>query len=175
MLALGLSSKREITRIAVRVRAAMAAQTMEQGRYLGGRPPYGYRLADAGPHTNKAHAAWGRRAHRLEPDPVTAPVVRWMFTQHPQPSRQEPDQRGQECAVGPSPAGAGDRRAAARRPRAVARATPRSCKPTTRPSRTSRHILDDERDAHRATVTDTQQIRRKPVLGGLINEYTRAS
>jgi hypothetical protein len=59
----------------------MAAQTREQGRYLGGRPPYGYRLADAGPHPNKAHAAWGRRAHRLEPDPVTAPMVRWMFAQ----------------------------------------------------------------------------------------------
>ena len=53
----------------------MAVQTREQGRYLGGRPPYGYRLADAGPHPNKAHAAWGRRAHKLEPDPVTAPVV----------------------------------------------------------------------------------------------------
>ena len=79
MLALGLSSKREITRTRVRVRTAMAAQTREQGRYLGGRPPYGYRLADAGPHPNKAHAAWGRRAHRLEPDPVTAPVVSWMF------------------------------------------------------------------------------------------------
>ena len=75
MVALGLSSKREITRTRVRVRTAMAAQTLEQGRYLGGRPPYGYRLADAGPHPNKAHAAWGRRAHRLEPDPVTAPVV----------------------------------------------------------------------------------------------------
>jgi hypothetical protein len=59
----------------------MAAQTREQGRYLGGRPPYGYRLADAGPHPNKAHAAWGRRAHRLEPDPVTAPAVSWMFAQ----------------------------------------------------------------------------------------------
>jgi DNA invertase Pin-like site-specific DNA recombinase len=79
MLALGLSSKREIIR--TRVRTAMAAQTLEQGRYLGGRPPYGYRLADAGPHPNKAHAAWGRRAHRLEPDPVTAPVVSWMFAQ----------------------------------------------------------------------------------------------
>jgi DNA invertase Pin-like site-specific DNA recombinase len=79
MLALGLSSKREITRTRIRVRTAMAAQTREQGRYLGGRPPYGYRLADAGPHPNKAHAAWGRRAHRLEPDPVTSPVVRWMF------------------------------------------------------------------------------------------------
>ena len=81
MLALGLSSKREITRTRIRVRTAMAAQTREQGRYLGGRPPCGYRLADAGSHPNKAHAAWGRRAHRLEPDPVTAPVVRWMFAQ----------------------------------------------------------------------------------------------
>jgi site-specific DNA recombinase len=43
MLALGLSSKREITRTRVRVRTAMASQTLEQGRYLGGRPPYGYR------------------------------------------------------------------------------------------------------------------------------------
>ena len=59
----------------------MAVQTREQGRYLGGRPPYGYRLGDAGPHPNKAHAAWGRRAHRLEPDPETAHVVRWMFAQ----------------------------------------------------------------------------------------------
>jgi hypothetical protein len=81
MLALGLSSKREITRTRVRVRTAMATQTLEQGRYLGGRPPYGYRLADAGPHPNKAHAAWGRRAHKLEPDPDTAPVVAWMFAQ----------------------------------------------------------------------------------------------
>ena len=81
MLALGLSSKREITRTRIRVRTAMAVQTREQGRYLGGRPPYGYRLGDAGPHPNKAHAAWGRRAHRLEPDPVTAPVVQWMFGQ----------------------------------------------------------------------------------------------
>src|SRR5215472_12547382 len=81
MLALGLSSKREITRTRIRVRTAMAAQARDQGRYLGGRPPYGYRLADAGPHPNKAHAAWGRRAHRLEPDPLTAPIVRWMFAQ----------------------------------------------------------------------------------------------
>jgi hypothetical protein len=64
MLALGPSSKREIARTRIGVRTAMAAQTREQGRYLGGRPPYGYRLGDAGPHPNKAHAAWGRRAHR---------------------------------------------------------------------------------------------------------------
>jgi DNA invertase Pin-like site-specific DNA recombinase len=79
MLALGLSSRREIARTRIRVRTAMATQTREQGRYLGGQPPSGYQLADAGPHPNKVHASWGRRAHRLEPDPVTAPVVRWIF------------------------------------------------------------------------------------------------
>jgi site-specific DNA recombinase len=62
MTGLGLSSKREITRTSIRVRTAMMVQTRDQGRYLGGRPPYGYRLVDAGPHPNKAHAAWGRRA-----------------------------------------------------------------------------------------------------------------
>jgi hypothetical protein len=81
MTALGLSSKREIMRTSIRVRTAMATQTREQGRYLGGRPPYGYRLADAGPHPNKVHASWGRRARRLEPDPGTAHVVRWIFAQ----------------------------------------------------------------------------------------------
>ena len=79
MTHLGLSSKREVTRTSIQVRTAMAVQVREQGRYLGGRPPYGYRLGDAGPHPNKAHAAWGRRAHRLEPDPETAYIVRWIF------------------------------------------------------------------------------------------------
>jgi site-specific DNA recombinase len=81
MFALGVQSKREITRTRIRVRTAMAAQARDQGRYLGGRPPYGYRLADAGPHPNKAHAAWGRRAQRLALDPQAAPVLRWMFAQ----------------------------------------------------------------------------------------------
>jgi len=76
MTYLGLSSKREVTRTSIRVRTAMAVQVREQGRYLGGRPPYGYRPGDAGPHPNKAHAAWGRRARRLEPDPETAHIVR---------------------------------------------------------------------------------------------------
>ncbi|MCA2228838.1 recombinase family protein [Nonomuraea aurantiaca] len=79
MVELGVQSKREITRTRIRVRTAMAAQVSVQGRYLGGRPPYGYRLVDAGPHPNRAHAAWGRRAHRLEPDPATAEIVKWMF------------------------------------------------------------------------------------------------
>ena len=28
-----------------------------------------------------AHAGWGRRCQRLDPDPVTTPHVRWMFEQ----------------------------------------------------------------------------------------------
>ncbi|MFD2415506.1 recombinase family protein [Amycolatopsis pigmentata] len=53
-----------------------------EGRFLGGRPPYGYRLADAGPHPNPAKAADGKRLHRLEPDPATAPVVRRIFAEY---------------------------------------------------------------------------------------------
>src|SRR5437868_12907897 len=48
MINLGIQSKREITRTRIRVSTAMAAQTREQGRYLGGRPPYGYQCVDAG-------------------------------------------------------------------------------------------------------------------------------
>ncbi|MEZ0077172.1 recombinase family protein [Planotetraspora sp. GP83] len=81
MIALGIQSKREITRTRIRVLTSMAAHTIAQGRYLGGRPPYGYRLADAGPHPNRAHAVWGRRALRLEPDEQAAAIVRWMFAQ----------------------------------------------------------------------------------------------
>jgi site-specific DNA recombinase len=99
MTVLGLSSKREITRTSIRVRTAMAAQT-RQGRYLGGRPPYGYRLADAGPHPNKAHAAWGRRAHRLEPDPETADVVAWMFAQRLAGHIRGPTPEGEEETAG---------------------------------------------------------------------------
>jgi putative transposase len=41
----------------------------------------------------------------------------------------------------------------------------------------AQRVPADERDAHPATVTDidTRQIRRKPVLGGLINEYAGAA
>lgn len=81
MVVLGAQSRREVLRSRHRVLAAMEVQAREQGRYLGGRPPYGYRLVDAGPHPNRAHAEWGRRCQRLDPDPVTAPHVRWMFEQ----------------------------------------------------------------------------------------------
>src|SRR4029077_11892668 len=40
----------------------------------------------------------------------------------------------------------------------------------------AQRVPDDDPDAPRATVTDvdSERIRRKPVLGGLINEYTHA-
>ncbi|MBV1854615.1 recombinase family protein, partial [Catellatospora tritici] len=38
-----------------------------------------YRLIDAGPHPNPAKASDGRRLHRLEPDPSTAPVVQRIY------------------------------------------------------------------------------------------------
>ncbi|MCX2729442.1 recombinase family protein [Saccharopolyspora sp. NFXS83] len=79
MTMLGAQAQREVLRSRQRVLAAMRAQTRDQGRYLGGRPPYGYRLGDAGPHPNQAHARWGRRMRRLEPDPATAGHVHWMF------------------------------------------------------------------------------------------------
>jgi hypothetical protein len=78
---LGVHSQREVSRARYRTTAAMRAQAELQGRHLGGRPPYGYQLVDAGPHPNRAHAAWGRRLHRLEPDPATAPHVQWIFAQ----------------------------------------------------------------------------------------------
>jgi site-specific DNA recombinase len=79
MLMFGGISKGERIRIKIRVRATMEAQAKLEGRFLGGRPPYGYRLADAGPHPNPGKAADGKRLHRLEPDPVTAPVVVRIF------------------------------------------------------------------------------------------------
>jgi Recombinase len=45
-------------------------------------PPYGYRLADAGPHPNPAKAADGKRLHKLEPHPATAWVIRRIFAEY---------------------------------------------------------------------------------------------
>ena len=78
----GGMSKGERNRIKLRVRSAMAAQAQHEGRFLGGRPPYGYVLGDAGPHSNPAKAAIGARSHRLEIDPVAAPMVTRIFTDY---------------------------------------------------------------------------------------------
>ncbi|MGP3912995.1 recombinase family protein [Nonomuraea sp. 10N515B] len=72
-------SKGERNGIKIRVWAAMAAITATEGRFLGGRPPYGYTLQNAGPHPNPSKAADGRRLRRLVADPVTSAVVRWIY------------------------------------------------------------------------------------------------
>jgi DNA invertase Pin-like site-specific DNA recombinase len=82
MSVFGGMSKGERNRIKIRVRAAMSAQAQIEGRFLGGRPPYGYRLVDVGPHPNPAKAADGRRLRQLDPDPATAPVVRRIFNDY---------------------------------------------------------------------------------------------
>jgi site-specific DNA recombinase len=79
MSVFGGMSKGERNRIKVRVRTAMAAQTKLEGRFLGGRPPYGYSLADLGAHPNPSKAAEGRRLKGLVPDAATADVVRRIF------------------------------------------------------------------------------------------------
>ena len=79
MTLFGGMSKGERSRIQVRTRAAMSDLAARTDRFLGGRPPYGYQLIDAGPHPNPGRASAGQRAHRLEPDPLTAPVVERIF------------------------------------------------------------------------------------------------
>jgi hypothetical protein len=48
MSVFGGMSKGERTRVKVRVRIAMAAQTKLEGRFLSDRPPYDYTLTDLG-------------------------------------------------------------------------------------------------------------------------------
>lgn len=76
---LGGTSKQERALIRTRVRDGMTVLAQDGTRHLGGRPPYGYLLADAGEHPNPKKRALGQRLHRLEPDPVTRPVVRRIF------------------------------------------------------------------------------------------------
>jgi site-specific DNA recombinase len=117
MSVFGGMSKGERTRIKIRVRSAMAAQAQVEGRYLGGRPPYGYRVVDAGPHPNPAKAAEGKQLKRLEPDPVTTPVVQRIFHEYlmgtgiyalaqrlsandiPSPSAYDPDRNKHRCGL----------------------------------------------------------------------------
>jgi site-specific DNA recombinase len=79
IMMLGHQSQREVLRARFRTRTAMKIQVREHGRHIGGRPPYGYRIIDVGPHPNPRHARWGRQLQQLDPDPGTARHVRWMF------------------------------------------------------------------------------------------------
>lgn len=81
MSVFGGVSKGERNRIRVRVRAAMATQAQIEGRYLGGRPPYGYLLIDAGLHPNPSKAADGKRLRVLAIDERAAAVVVRIFAE----------------------------------------------------------------------------------------------
>jgi site-specific DNA recombinase len=72
-------SRAERNRLRVRVRTAMRAMAPE-GRYLGGRPPYGYQLARTGaPHPNPEKARQGVQLTGLVVDPETSELVKRIF------------------------------------------------------------------------------------------------
>ena len=77
----GTMSRAERNRTRLRVANAVRAHA-QAGRWLGGRPPYGYRIADRGPHPNPSKAASGARLHQLEPDPETSPVVQRIYAMY---------------------------------------------------------------------------------------------
>jgi len=52
MSVLGGMSESEHQHVQARVRAAMDAQVVNEGRHQGGRAPYGYTVVDSGPHPN---------------------------------------------------------------------------------------------------------------------------
>lgn len=72
-------SRSERQRIQERVISSMRAQVEAEGRFQGGRPPYGYKLIPFAPHPNPSKAAEGIRLKRLAIDPDTAPVVDRIF------------------------------------------------------------------------------------------------
>ncbi|WP_327635121.1 recombinase family protein [Kribbella sp. NBC_00482] len=72
-------SKSERQHVQRRVRAAMAAQVLIDGRYQGGRAPYGYVVADGGPHPHPRKALEGQRLRVLVVDEFAAAVVRRIF------------------------------------------------------------------------------------------------
>lgn len=75
-------SKSERQHVQRRVRAAMAAQVLIDGKHQGGRAPYGYVVVDAGPHPNPRKAQEGYRLRVLAIDQVAAPVVQRIFTMY---------------------------------------------------------------------------------------------
>ncbi|MEY9928621.1 site-specific DNA recombinase [Catenulispora sp. GP43] len=76
---LGILARREVLRARARVTNAMTVQVRDQGRYEGGRVPYGYLLVDAGPHPNRREARRGVRLHTFGVDATTAPTIEWVF------------------------------------------------------------------------------------------------
>ena len=101
-----------------RVRAAMDAQVLNEGRHQGGRAPYGYVTVEGGEHPNPRKAAEGYRLRVLTIDEASAEVVRRIFAEYldgngdraianalnrdglPCPSARRPDQNRHRLADG---------------------------------------------------------------------------
>ena len=82
MSVLGGMSESERQHVQARVRAAMDTQVVNEGRHQGGRAPYGYVVADGGPHPNPRKAAEGFRLRVLAIDDAAAEVVRRIFAEY---------------------------------------------------------------------------------------------
>jgi len=82
MSVLGGMSESERQHVQARVRAAMDAQVVNEGRHQGGRAPYGYLVVDGGPHPNPRKATEGYRLRLLAIDGPAAAVVRRIFAEY---------------------------------------------------------------------------------------------
>jgi hypothetical protein len=82
MSVLGGMSESERQHVQARVRAAMDAQVINEGRHQGGRAPYGYVVIDGGPHPNPRKASEGFRLRLLAIDEPSAEVVRRIFAEY---------------------------------------------------------------------------------------------
>lgn len=83
MALVGLWSEQEIEATRRRVRETMAAAVTRDGRFMGGRAPYGYQAVDSDiPHTHPRKAAEGRMIRVLEVDPEAAKIVQEIFTRY---------------------------------------------------------------------------------------------
>lgn len=82
MSVLGGMSESERQHVQARVRAAMDAQVINEGRHQGGRAPFGYKVVDGGPHPNPRKAAEGYRLRVLAVDEPATEVVRRIFAEY---------------------------------------------------------------------------------------------
>lgn len=76
---LGILSRREIALKRARSLGAMQYAVQELGRFMGGRPNYGYRFVDVATHPNRRLGCRGITLRQLAPHPETSQVVTWIF------------------------------------------------------------------------------------------------
>lgn len=76
---LGILSRREIALKRARSLGAMEHSVRKLGRFMGGRPNYGYQLIDLAPHPNRRLGCRGVTLQQLAPQPETSQVVTWIF------------------------------------------------------------------------------------------------